>query len=166
MKKKMPEEERRNVAFHEAGHVAMIFWRRESLHDRRIVLRNERYGGSVVSPLYDSNESDLMVLLGGPIAELLSTGVVPKVPVRNPTEYQDANSDSTRIRNLVRRVRNGRDDKRYELEVQEHCRQILEEPCMWQAITRIAQRLIIEGEVSGEDCEGIFQRLSVKDKYA
>jgi hypothetical protein len=76
-------EERLSVAFHEAGHAAMIFWRRESLHDRPIVLHNDRYGGSVLIQLNESNESDLMVLISGHMAQLLAMGVVPKVPIRH-----------------------------------------------------------------------------------
>jgi len=65
------------VAFHEAGHVAMIFWRRESLHERRIVLHSDRYGGAFEVSLYESDESDLMVLISGHMAQLLAMGVVP-----------------------------------------------------------------------------------------
>src|ERR1035441_9634395 len=103
--KKMTDAERRSVAFHEAGHMAMIYWRSESLHERRGALHTDRHGGSTHVRLFDCTVWDLMVLVGGPMAEFLSMGIEPKVPLLFRIEYRDANSDSTRIRNLVKKLR-------------------------------------------------------------
>ena len=32
---------------------------------------------------------------------------------------------------------------------------------MWKAISTIAERLVVEGEISGEECENIFEQLGV-----
>jgi hypothetical protein len=55
-KKQMTAEERRFVAFHEVGHLAMIYWRRESLHERQVVLHTDRFGGSSYIPIFDYTE--------------------------------------------------------------------------------------------------------------
>lgn len=161
----MTADERRIVAFHEAGHVAMVYWRCESLHARKVVLHADRYGGATLINLYERTEWDLMVLLGGPMAELLAMEIVPKQPIRFPNEYQDANSDSTRIRNLVRALRGGKDDRRYQFGVQERCRKIIQEPRMWQAVTIIAELLIADGEISGEDSEEMFGHCKAPQLY-
>ena len=163
--RQMTGDERRTVAFHEAGHVAMVYWRCESLHARKVVLHTDRYGGSTLIPIYEQTELALMILLGGPMAELLAMDIVPKLPIRFPNEYQDANSDSTRIRNLVRTLRGGKDDRRYQFEVQERCREIIQETRMWQAVTMIAERLIADGEISGEDSEEIFEQCKAPRLY-
>jgi hypothetical protein len=156
-KKHMTAGERRFVAFHEAGHLAMIYWRRESLHERRVVLHTDRFGGSSYVPAFDSTEWDLMVSIGGPMAEFLAMGIEPKRPLLFRNEYKDANSDSTRIKNLVKKLR-GKDDRRYLFQVQERCREIIQEPRLWQALTLIAERLVAEGELRGEKCQEIFER--------
>ena len=164
--RRMTADERRTVAFHEAGHVAMVYWRCESLHARKIVLHTDRYGGSTLIPIYEQTEWALMVLLGGPMAEFLSMGIVPEQPLRFPNEYQDANSDSTRIRNLLKRLRGGKDDRSYQFDVQERCREIIQEPRMWQAVTMIAERLIAKGEISGENSEEILSSARHRDCMA
>lgn len=70
-------ELRRSLAYHEAGHAALLWWRRESLRGRRICIQDEGRIhadplGSNVMPVTDTSESDLMVLLGGPVAEMPS----------------------------------------------------------------------------------------------
>jgi hypothetical protein len=158
----MTAEERRCVAFHEAGHTAIIYWRDESLHSRRIVLPADyRQGGplgSLVCPVFDFTESDLMFLIGGPLSEFLSIGVVPTRAIRDAREYRFPNSDSTRIRNLVKALCGGKDDKAYQFRVQERCREIIQEPHMWSAVSAIAEVALAAGEVSGEKCERIFEQ--------
>jgi hypothetical protein len=105
-----------------------------------------------------------MVLLGGPMAEFLAMGIEPKRPLLFPNEYKDANSDSMRIRNLVKKL-HGKYDRRYLFRVQERCREIIQEPRMWQAITLIAERLVAEGEISGEQCEEIFEQCDAQDYF-
>jgi len=60
------------------------------------------------------------------------------VPIRKSSEYHSANSDSSRVRNLVKALCGGKDDKRYQFGVQERCLEIIQDPRMWQAITHIA----------------------------
>lgn len=163
-KKYMTDEERRLTAFHEAGHLAMIYWRRESLYARRVVLHTDRFGGSIYVPAYDLTEWDLMVSIGGPMAEFLAMGIEPKRPLLFRNEYNDPNSDSTRIRNLVRKLR-GKDDRRYLFQVQERCREIIQEPRMWQAITLIAERLVAEGELRGEQCQEILKQCAAPQYF-
>ena len=99
------------------------------------------------------------------MAEFLSMGIVPKQPLRFRNEYQDANSDSTRIRNIVKKLRGGKDDRRYQFDVQERCREIIQEPRMWLAVTMIAGPLIADGEISGEDSEVIFEQCKAPRLY-
>jgi hypothetical protein len=161
----MTPEDRRSVAFHEAGHAAMVYWRRESLHARRIVLHKDRFGGSLILPGHDYTEDDLMVLIGGPMAEFLSMGIVPKIPLRFANEYRNPNSDSSRMRELVRALRAGKDDRRYQFDIQERCRAIIQHPRIWQGISAIAERLDADGEISGEECERILQQAGAPDQF-
>src|SRR5258706_12628072 len=72
MKKRlMSVDERKFTAYHELGHAAMVYWRRESLHERKIVLHSDRCGGSLFIPMWDLTESDLMLPHAGPVARLL-----------------------------------------------------------------------------------------------
>ena len=163
--KQMTDEERRSVCFHEAGHAAMFYWNRESLHARRIVIHGNRYRGSVVAPMWDLSETDLMKLIGGPMAELLHYGTVPKKAIRFTSEYRVPNSDSTRIRALVRRLRDGKDDRRYQFDVQERVRAIIQEPRMWEGVTLLADRLFLDGEITGEEAQDTFHQTGVADRY-
>src|SRR6266853_3321203 len=54
------------VAYPEAGHAAIVYWRRQ--RGGSIVLDTDRFGGSMNAQLWNMNESDLMVLIGGPMA--------------------------------------------------------------------------------------------------
>jgi hypothetical protein len=148
---------RLSIAYHEAGHAAMVYWRCESLHEWRLVLHADRFGGANLVPMYESCESDLMVLVGGNLAQLLAAGIVPTRPIRKPNEYRQPNGDSTRIRNLVKALRAGKDDRKYQSEVQERCRAIIQHPRMWQGIGAIAERLASDGDITGEECEAIFE---------
>lgn len=152
----MDGNERRAVAHHEIGHAGMVYWRRESLDSRRIYLNADLFGGSAAIPIFDSTESDLLVLIGGPMAEFLSMGVVPQNPLLIRSEYQLPNSDSNRIRSLVRRLR-GKLDREYLFDVQEKCREIIQHPAMWQAISQVAAKLARDGAVAGEECEQMFR---------
>jgi len=160
----MDHEERLSVAFHEAGHSAMHYWRRESLHSRWIMLNEDRYGGATHVPLLDLDESDLMILIAGPLAQLLHLGVMPVRAIRFPREYRIATSDSARIRACVRGLR-GKDDLPYQFGVQERVREILQRPIMWEGITAAAERLSVKGKLSGEQFEAIFERLGVPDQF-
>jgi hypothetical protein len=142
---------RLSFAYHEAGHAAMIYWRREALHSRCVVLHTDRFGGHNLVPLYESCETDLMVLIGGHLAQLLAAGIVPQKAIRLRDEYRVPNSDSRRIRSLIRQLR-GKDDRNYEFDVQE----IIEEPGTWRAISAIAERLASDGKITGEECERLF----------
>ena len=64
-----------SVARHEAGHMALIYWRCESLHGREVALREAGRLGATYVAIPDRSALDLMVLLGGPMTELLSAGV-------------------------------------------------------------------------------------------
>lgn len=99
-----------------------------------------------------------MVLIGGPLTEFLSIRVVPTTAIRDAREYRFPRSDSTRIRNLVRALCEGKDDKAYQFRVQERCREIIQEPRMGKAISAIAEVALAAGEVSGEECERIFEQ--------
>jgi hypothetical protein len=105
---------------------------------------------------FDATERDLLTLIGGPMAEWLSHGTVPTKAIRFSSEYRQPNSDSTRIRALIKRLRGGKDDKHYQFEVQERCRAIIQEPRMWKAISMIAERVFRDGEITGEECEEIL----------
>jgi hypothetical protein len=149
-------------AFHEVGHAAMTFWRSESLHCRWAEIRGD---GSAAAfhrgPALDLGESDLAILIGGPMAECLACGFVPKRAIRFPSEYRNAGSDSSRIRRLVRLLR-GKDDRAYQFAVQEKVRAILEGAAVWAAITQAAEELTRDGRISGERLEDIFDAHGVE----
>jgi hypothetical protein len=154
------EEDRRIAGFHEAGHMAIFYWRRIGLHQSHIVIHRDRAGASVCSlEALDRSELDLMVLLGGPLAELLFFWkIVPKTAIRFRSEYRLVNSDTTRIRNLVKSLCDDRDDRQYQFRVQERCREIIQTPPMFRAITEIASVVVEKWEISGNECEEIFER--------
>jgi len=181
----MGSKERLGVAFHEVGHAAMVYWRREALHDRRIVI-NAHTGGHFHLQIYSDSEvtilapgpdldrhtelvrlareSDMMVLLGGPMAEFLSIGIIPKKAFRFSNEYRRPNSDTVRIRKLVR-LNCGKDDRIYQFEVQERVRAILQEPRMWAGVTKAAETLAARGELDGEDVERILTEAGAQDMF-
>ena len=144
------------VAYHEAGHAAIVYWRRQ--RGGSIVLHTDRFGGSMNAQLWNMNESDLMVLIGGPMAECLARGIVSLRALRVPSEYRHPNSDTVRIRAIVQKVR-GKDDRRYQFRVQERVREIIQEPVMWKAITALAEKLVAAGRVEGEDVDVTFEAL-------
>jgi hypothetical protein len=161
----MDDLEKRHVCFHEVGHMAMVFWNRENLDGYRIVIHQDRFGGSMGARSGgDWTDEDLMKLLGGPMAEYLAQGIVPQGVLRFSNEYRDPNSDSTRIRNLLRRLR-GKDDRRYQFEVQERVREWMQRPATWQAITEAAERVFSAGEVDGLEFQRIFEQLGVEDRF-
>jgi hypothetical protein len=159
-KRPMTDEQREQVAYHEAGHLALTWWLRLPLGVRRAAyLHEDRFGGATAHRNCDYGEGGLMRLIAGPMAEfthILGHGGV-KGLIRFRGQYRLPNSDSTRMRNLVKELRGGKDDKAYQLRVQGYCREIIEEPKMWAAITAIADHLVLHGEIDGEEAEGIFE---------
>jgi hypothetical protein len=162
----MTPEQRLTVAFHETGHVAMVFFRGESMHETRVKLHADRFGGQFHRRSHDVSESDLMMLIGGPMAEFLSQRIVPKVALRFSGDYRKPNSDSFRIRALVRNLCDGKDDRAYQFEWQERCREIQQEPRMWAGITKAAARLAEVGELDGEEIERILTECGAVDIQA
>ena len=158
-----------DVAFYLAGNMAMSYWRREDIEGTRLVMHTDRFGASSTFPLHDLQEWDLMVLLAGPMAEFFRMGLTPSGPHLFRNDYQDSNSALPRIRNLVKSLR-GKDDRRYLIRIQERCRQIIQEPRMWGAITMMAERLMADNEISAEECESILSerraRQYLGDDYA
>jgi hypothetical protein len=66
------------------------------------------------------------------------------------------NSDTSPMREIIRALTRKRDDKPYQLRVQERCFDIITEPKMWAAITTIGDRLHKAGAVSGEGAEEVL----------
>lgn len=179
----MTPDERREVAFHEIGHVAMVYWRRDLLHSRRVEIYPDRrhpegIGGQFVvggiewsaeevkglkgahaERILAQIELDLMVTLGGWLAQMLSIGSVPTRAIR-----VEADSDSARIRRLVR-ILKGKDDRKYQFDVQERCRAILQEPRMWAGITTAAELLAEREVLDGEDIERILEEAGAPTKF-
>lgn len=161
--KQLTLDERRQRAYHEAGHAALIYWRGESLAGRPIVLHGGRFFPQYFHPGRDAEatELDLMVLIAGPLAELLSMGILPKRAIRVSADYAHANSDSSRMRNFVRSLRAGRDHQPYQFEIQERVRAILQREGMWQAIAILAEKLTATEEIAGEVMQQIFADCNV-----
>jgi hypothetical protein len=159
----MTPRERLFTAFHEVGHIAMTYWRGEALHGRRVVISDD-IGGLVYRPQFDLDELDLMVILGGPVSEMLSLGVTPSRAIRVAAENRDPTSDRVRCRKLIIKLR-GKDDRRYQFEVQERCRAILQEPKMWEGITKAAELLSERGELDGEKIGIIFAETGVQNRW-
>ena len=160
----MNDDQRRPVAFHETGHTAMLWWSGYSLRDLRIVLHEDRFGGQTHFRKYYVSEEDLMVLIGGPMAEFLCLGIVPEGVLRFKREYRDSNSDSVRMRKLVRQLCNGTDSRKYQLAVQQRCLAVMRDLRMWKAINVIAETLMTNSEITGTACEKIFKDFSAPDR--
>lgn len=165
--KQMTLDERRRRAYHEAGHAAIVYWlgtwRGEALQNRPISLYGPRFFNQhfPVTADPEATELDLMVLIAGPLAELLSMDIVPKRAIRVSADYDHPLSDSTRMRNLVRSLRASRDHQPYQFEVQERVRAILQSEPMWQALTAIAEKLTADAEVEGTAMRQVFESRQV-----
>lgn len=149
----------RRLAFHAIGHIAIRYWLREPIDEWAasidLVVGTCGIRGAVS---IDLTEGDLMAILGGPLAVSLSLGVVPKKAIRLASEDKHPGSDYFGIRALVKALRGGKDDRRYQLEVQERCREILQQPQTWAAITEAARTLALNHRLSGRRCEEEFAR--------
>jgi hypothetical protein len=161
----MTDAQRRAVCFHEAGHAGILYWRAESLRERRIVIHRSRYGDSLYVPGFDCSESDLMVVIGGPVVELLSEEITAKRAIRFANEYPDPKRDSSRTRRLIRALRHGKDDRTYQFAVQEQVREILQQPPMWRAVTTVAEKLFADWSINGEEVEQILGALAVQNQF-
>lgn len=153
-------EERKRMAFGIAGIAAMVYWRGESLHGRRLWIEEET--GRINVPMADFTESNLMVRMGGQVAERLADGITPVIATR----LRSANRVSSEacIVNLMRALHNGRVTRHRRLAVQERCREILQHPAMWQSVSEVAERLLEHTVVTGEEAEGIFERAGAAHK--
>lgn len=98
------------------------------------------------------------MLIGGSTAELLSYGIVPKTALRFADEYRSPNTDSSRMRAIVRKLCGGKDDKP-QFAGQERVTETLQVPLIWKGITALAEKPVPERQVKGEDADAIFSGL-------
>lgn len=149
---------------HEIGHMSMIYWRKESLQSAKAVVRADG-SGTVFRGASNNDITELMVKIAGPVVEFLIHGVTPKKAIRFSSEYQDHRSDSFMIRDIVRRFCNGVDSRKFQYDVQERTRAVIEQPSMWCAISEATRRLYEAGTVTGEEVEEIFKHHSVPTMF-
>jgi hypothetical protein len=152
---------RLSLSLHEAGQIALVYWRAESLHERLAYLypgRSGKVSGRMIWPCFEINEWSLMILMAGHLADLLAGGFVPTKAMRHDSRHGLTQGDSRRIKRLVMLLCHGKDDRHYNFEVQERTRAILQKPAMWNAVQILAASLYADGSVNGEDCESIFRK--------
>jgi hypothetical protein len=147
------------LAFHVVGNMACFYWAGESLVGRSISLLPDGRGlfETIPCPL---DEKMLMAMIAGCLAEELSEGIVPTQAIRYSPSYCDPGSFSSRIRTLIR-ILLGKDDQNYQFQLQERVRAVFQTDIMWQGMTAIAAQLLRQREMSGEECQAVFERLGV-----
>jgi hypothetical protein len=162
---RMPAFYRYRTAFHEAGHAAIIYWYGgpSSLLGRWIELYDGG-GGTLGPPDCAFGEKGLMRCLGGPMAEALSVGVIPDKAIRGTGVFRDPHSDAYQIRQRVCEIC-GKYDRKYQIEVQGRVRAVLQDPRIWQAIKAVAERLIADGKITGEEMDSIFKNCRAPRLY-
>jgi hypothetical protein len=105
-------------------------------------------------------EREIIRLLGGPVAEFLAGGSNPTRAIRFCEEYRNSGSDSARIRDLLRGL-TGKDDKEYQMRLQDECKAILIDERAWRAIEHLAEMLVDRSKLSGPEIEAVFQAFEV-----
>src|ERR1043166_599751 len=158
----MIEDQKWAVACHEFGHAAIQWHFRERLEDEGVVVdvatgkaqfcvRTFYSGNTIAECLRSTTDEQTRVafiraieriiirLLGGPVAEYLARGWEPKRPIRFSSEYRFPDSDSSRIRGFLRGLTGKKDDKQYQLRLQNECKSILTERLTWRAIEHLAK---------------------------
>lgn len=80
--------------------------------------------------------------------------------MRVSDEYQTSGSDSSRSRALLRGL-TGKDDKRYQIRLQDECMLILTEERTWHAVEHLATMLLERGSITGPEIEAVFAELQV-----
>jgi hypothetical protein len=165
---------------HEAGHAAVAWWFRCAFHDSELFIGPDGQSGgfpfrsfvnevSIQLALAVENaeqrrmairdiEREMLRLLGGPVAEYRFHGNEARRAIRFSSEYRDPGSDSSRLRRILRAL-TGKDDKKYQLRLQEECKTIIGEPRMRQAIQVIADHLMRHRFMQGSDAEAVFTKI-------
>jgi len=148
---------------HEIGHASMVYWRKESLHDTYIEVTAD--GATFYRRLGSNNITELMVKIAGPLVEFLMHGQTPQSAIRFASEYKDPQSDSFQIRRIVREYCNGVDSRKFQFQVQEQIRAIIQQPTMWLAINQAAEKLFQADRITGEEIETIFKLNTVPTMF-
>ncbi|HLK65034.1 MAG TPA: hypothetical protein VKU19_16440 [Bryobacteraceae bacterium] len=140
---------------HEIGHMSMVYWRAESLYSCKAVV-NDDGSGQVSRSTGSKAITELMVKIAGPLVEHLFYGSTPDRAIRFASEYKDPQSDSSVIREMVRGFCNGVDSRKFQFQVQEQTRSVIQQPAMWLAIKEAAEKLYQAGSITGEEVEAIL----------
>ena len=165
---------------HEAGHAAVVWWFRCAFHDSELFIGPDGQTGGfpfrsfvneasirLALAMEDAEhrrmairaiEWEMLRLLGGPVAEYRCHGTEIKRAIRFSSEYRYPGSDSSRLRRILRAL-TGKDDKKYQLHLQEECQSIIGEPRTWRAIQVIAEHLMEHRFMQGYDAEAVFGRI-------
>jgi hypothetical protein len=106
----------------------------------------------------------LLHLLGGLLRKLCSGAGLssPRRQSGSETNIATPGSDSSRMRAILRAMF-GRDNKKYQLQLQIECAEILRQPQTWAAIKQLARELHRKGMVTGERAVEIFRAAEVPD---
>lgn len=166
--------------FHEAGHSAVAYFFRVGLHGYDLTVSDKATGGfqfpsiwsgktvqallrtatgQARSAIIRNAECEILRLLGGMLAECRFYRPIKRGCAVRFSEIRYPGSDSYRIRELLRAL-TGKDDKKYQLRLQDEAWGIISEPRTWNAITCIATRLADRGKVPGRLVEYVFRKFS------
>lgn len=177
-KARMMEDQKWPLACHEFGHAAIEWHFRDSLEDEGVVVDVATGKGQFcVRTFYTAElieetlrkttdeqtraihiravERIIIRLLGGPVAEYIARGWEPKRAIRFSSEYRFPDSDSSRIREFLRGL-TGKDDKQYQLRLQNECKAILTEERTWRAVEHLAKMVLEHGQVLGPEIEAVY----------
>ncbi len=142
------------VCGHEIGHAGMVYWRGESLHGTHVEMNAG--GGRFYRRCGTWNITELMVKIAGPLAQCLMLGFTPRKAIRFKDEYANPQSDSFQIREMVRDYCNGKDSRKFQFDVQEQTRLILQHSAMWLALNQATEKVRSAGHIGGDEIQKIF----------
>ena len=146
--------DRTATAYHEAGHAVIALSLGRDIHRVSIKANHLRLGHcqtkkGAFRPSQDVIETEILILLGGLAAEARHTGV---------HNHDAAYRDLADVRAMTR-LRGGseRQIERLERRMLSKVEHLLEQPGIWQAITKIADALIREEAISGRAARHLFE---------
>lgn len=171
---------------HEAGHAAVFWYTGNSFHeDNDLTLvstphkcgtnyfrMHDGFSPEIIKQLVSSapetaivqGEEGLQILLGGPLAERRYMGrPKPIRAIRKGVRNPDA--DEYKVREYVIAL-HGKDDHRYQIQLQNQVWTVLTEPRMWSAIEKTAWKLYKRRHLSGSEIEEIFEKADAPIQWA
>jgi hypothetical protein len=149
------------TAYHEAGHAVVAIALRKNVERVSIEPNQLRLGQcklkkGVHGPLKDAVETEVLILLGGVVAESRHTGEY---------DWDAAHGDVQHIRDLLQSRSGGpRQMNRYEQRLIDKAEHLLDQPGVWTAVERVAADLLRNTTISGRAVRYLYEQAVAQAK--